>query len=103
MSLFDENLIPNNSFANNLLKAVGVSDTSDVQGFLGNVVGKNLNHAIQKNLSGGSQNPNVVPVQGATQSSMPSLLGNQVVSDYGKWIVGGALVVGLYFVLRSRK
>ena len=90
------------NFTNSLLGKLGIN-SNDIGGSLGDIIGKNLNYAIQKNTTGGQQNPAVVPAPGATQS-MPAgvAAATNALSQYSTYIVGGIVLVGIVLVMRRR-
>ena len=102
MSIFSS--IPSNDLTNGILSKLGLGGTSTLEANVASIIGKNLNHAIQKNIPAGQQTPASVPAYGATQSvpaGDPSTI-NQLIADKSTWIIGGIFAVGLLFVMRKR-
>lgn len=64
---------------------------------------RNLQLAAQQNVQIPTQNPNVVPGPGAT-TTVPAgtRFVNQLISSNTKWLVGGLLLVGLFFAMKKK-
>jgi hypothetical protein len=71
---------------------------------LNEIAQRNLEQAAAQNVQIPRQNPNVVPGPGAT-SSIPArtALVNGLISANTKWLVGGALLLALFLVMKRGK
>lgn len=97
MSLFPE--LDGNDFINKTLQNMGLGGSpTDAAS---NILSKNLTYLINKNINPPANN-SPSPIYAVPATSTPSSDFSGIVSGYGKWILGGGALIGLYFILRRK-